>query len=130
MNVFLVFGEVLVLIGMFFYFFLVLGFIRMLDVYNRMQILMKSVIFGFFGVMVGVGFWVVGDGFLWFWFIKSVVIVFFFLLINLISVYVFIRVVYKSGILFWQGSVVDKYCEYLEVKEKVEIEVLKEGGEE
>lgn len=36
MNVFLVFGEVLVLIGMFFYFFLVLGFIRMLDVYNRM----------------------------------------------------------------------------------------------
>lgn len=62
---------------------------------------MKSVIFGFFGVMVGVGFWVVGDGFLWFWFIKSVVIVFFFLLINLISVYVFIRVVYKSGILFW-----------------------------
>ncbi|BAD85413.1 membrane bound hydrogenase, MbxC subunit [Thermococcus kodakarensis KOD1] len=130
MNVLSALGEALVLIGTFFYFLSALGLIRMPDVYNRMQTSTKSATLGSLGVMVGVGLWAVGDGLSWSWFTKSVVIALFLLLTNPISAHALIRAAYKSGIPLWQGSVVDKYREHLEAKEKAETEASKEGGEE
>ncbi|AJC71913.1 hypothetical protein X802_06885 [Thermococcus guaymasensis DSM 11113] len=131
MNVLAAVGEILVLIGTFFYFLSALGLIRMPDVYNRMQTSTKSATLGSLGVMVGVGLWALGSDFgSVAWFTKTIVIAVFLLLTNPISAHALIRAAYKSGIPLWEGSVVDKYAEHLMSKtEKSEI-VEKEGDAE
>ncbi|WP_054841565.1 monovalent cation/H(+) antiporter subunit G [Thermococcus peptonophilus] len=131
MNALAALGEVLVLIGTFFYFLSTLGLIRMPDVYNRMQTSTKSATLGSLGVIIGVGIWAVGNGLSWAWLVKATVIAVFLLLTNPISAHALIRAAYKSGIPpLWHGSVVDKYREHIEAKEKVETEAPQEGGEE
>lgn len=126
MSVLSIIGEVLVLIGVFFYVLSALGLIRMPDVYNRMQTATKSATLGSLGVLTGVGLWAVGDGLSWAWLTKSIVIALFLLLTNPISAHALIRAAYKSGIPLWEGSVVDKYREHIEAKEKAS----EGGGEE
>ncbi|NJE30975.1 Na+/H+ antiporter subunit G [Thermococcus sp. 18S1] len=124
-------GEILVLIGTFFYLLSALGLIRMPDVYNRMQTSTKSATLGSLGVIVGVGIWALGTDFgSAAWLTKTIVIAVFLLLTNPISAHALIRAAYKSGIPLWEGSVVDKYREHLEGKEKAPEETPKEGGEE
>ncbi|NJE10095.1 monovalent cation/H(+) antiporter subunit G [Thermococcus sp. MAR1] len=133
MNALAAIGEVLVLLGTFFYFLSALGLIRMPDVYNRMQTSTKSATLGSLGVMVGVGIWALGTDFGSIpWLTKTIVIAVFLLLTNPISAHALIRAAYKSGIPLWEGSVVDKYREHLEAKEREEVEETpaEEGGEE
>ncbi|MBP1912450.1 monovalent cation/H(+) antiporter subunit G [Thermococcus stetteri] len=130
MNALAALGEALVLIGTFFYFLSTLGLIRMPDVYNRMQTSTKSATLGSLGVIIGVGVWAVGNGLSWAWLVKATVIAVFLLLTNPISAHALIRAAYMSGIPLWHGSVVDKYREHLEAKEKAETDAPLEGGEE
>jgi multicomponent Na+:H+ antiporter subunit G len=136
MNALTAVGELLVLLGTFFYFLSALGLIRMPDVYNRMQTSTKSATLGSLGVIVGVGIWALGTDFgSAAWLTKTVVIATFLLLTNPISAHTLIRAAYKSGIPLWEGSVMDKYHEYMKAKaagatEAVESETPKEGGEE
>ena len=117
MNALAALGEILVLIGTFFYFLSALGLIRMPDVYNRMQTSTKSATLGSLGVIMGVGIWALGTDFgSPAWLTKTVVIAVFLLLTNPISAHALIRAAYKTGIPLWQGSVMDKYQEYLEAK--------------
>ncbi|ASJ14223.1 monovalent cation/H(+) antiporter subunit G [Thermococcus radiotolerans] len=133
MNALTAIGEILVLLGTFFYFLSALGLIRMPDVYNRMQTSTKSATLGSLGVLVGVGIWALGTDFGSIpWLTKTIVIAVFLLLTNPISAHALIRAAYKSGIPLWEGSVVDKYREHLEAKEREEVEETpaEEGGEE
>ncbi len=135
MNALTALGEVLVLIGTFFYFLSALGLIRMPDVYNRMQTSTKSATLGSLGVIIGVGIWALGTDFgSAAWLTKTVVIAVFLLLTNPISAHALIRAAYKSGIPLWEGSVMDKYREHIEAKAKAleaaESETPEEGGEE
>ncbi|ACJ15982.1 membrane bound hydrogenase, MbxC subunit [Thermococcus onnurineus NA1] len=136
MNALTVIGEVLVLLGTFFYFLSALGLIRMPDVYNRMQTSTKSATLGSLGVIVGVGIWALGTDFgSAAWLTKTIVIAVFLLLTNPISAHALIRAAYKSGIPLWEGSIVDKYSEHLEAKVKAEetpeeTDETGEGGEE
>ncbi|EEB74919.1 monovalent cation/H(+) antiporter subunit G [Thermococcus sp. AM4] len=117
MNALAIIGEILVLIGTFFYFLSALGLIRMPDVYNRMQTSTKSATLGSLGVMIGVGLWALGSSFgSVAWLTKTIVIAVFLLLTNPISAHALIRAAYKSGIPLWHGSVVDKYHEYIASK--------------
>ncbi|NJE84579.1 Na+/H+ antiporter subunit G [Thermococcus sp. CX2] len=126
MSALTIIGEVLVLLGTFFYFLSALGLIRMPDVYNRMQTSTKSATLGSLGVLVGVGIWALGTDYGSIaWLTKTIVIAVFLLLTNPISAHALIRAAYKSGIPLWEGSVVDKYKEHLEAEAKTE-----EGGEE
>ncbi|ASJ06945.1 monovalent cation/H(+) antiporter subunit G [Thermococcus pacificus] len=135
MNALTAIGEVLVLIGTFFYLLSALGLIRMPDVYNRMQTSTKSATLGSLGVMIGVGIWALGEDFgSVAWLTKTIVIALFLLLTNPVSAHALIRAAYKSGIPLWEGSVMDKYREYIESKtrapESEEGETPEEGGEE
>lgn len=135
MNALAAIGEALVLIGTFFYFLSALGLIRMPDVYNRMQTSTKSATLGSLGVMLGVGIWALGTDFgSVAWLTKTIVIAVFLLLTNPISAHALIRAAYKSGIPLWNGSVMDKYREYMEAKTKApeseEGETPEEGGGE
>lgn len=122
-------GEVLVLFGTIFYFLSSLGLIRMPDVYNRMQTATKSATLGSLGVIIGVGIWAIGYVGSYAWLSKTLVIAVFLLLTNPISAHALIRAAYKSGIPLWEGSVVDKYREYLEKEEDKEVvsDEAKEG---
>ncbi|ALM74990.1 Membrane-bound oxidoreductase subunit MbxC (Na+/H+ antiporter module subunit) [Thermococcus barophilus] len=119
-------GEFLVLFGTIFYFLSSLGLIRMPDVYNRMQTATKSATLGSLGVIIGVGIWAIGYVGSYAWLPKTLVIAVFLLLTNPISAHALIRAAYKSGIPLWEGSIVDKYGEYLK-KEKEASEETKEG---
>ncbi|WP_457753161.1 monovalent cation/H(+) antiporter subunit G [Thermococcus sp.] len=119
-------GEFLVLFGTVFYFLSSLGLIRMPDVYNRMQTATKSATLGSLGVIIGVGIWAIGRVGSYAWLPKTLVIAVFLLLTNPISAHALIRAAYKSGIPLWEGSVVDKYGEYLK-KEKEVSDETKEG---
>lgn len=133
MNALTAIGEILVLLGTFFYFLSALGLIRMPDVYNRMQTSTKSATLGSLGVLVGVGIWALGTDFgSVAWLTKTIVIAVFLLLTNPISAHALIRAAYKSGIPLWEGSIVDKYKEHLEAKEREEVEETpaEEGGAE
>jgi len=133
MNALTAIGEILVLLGTFFYFLSALGLIRMPDVYNRMQTSTKSATLGSLGVLVGVGIWALGTDFgSAAWLTKTIVIAVFLLLTNPISAHALIRAAYKSGIPLWEGSIVDKYKEHLEAKEREEVEETpaEEGGAE
>ncbi|ASJ10823.1 Na+/H+ antiporter subunit G [Thermococcus sp. P6] len=124
MNAFAITGEILVLIGTFFYMLSALGLIRMPDVYNRMQTSTKSATLGSLGVMIGVGIWALGTDFgSVAWFTKTLVIAIFLLLTNPISAHALIRAAYRNGIPLWEGSVVDRYREHMEAKKE-------EGDEE
>ncbi|ASJ12261.1 monovalent cation/H(+) antiporter subunit G [Thermococcus thioreducens] len=119
MNALTAVGEILVLLGTFFYILSSLGLIRMPDVYNRMQTATKSATLGSLGVIIGVGIWALGTDFgSAAWLTKTIVIAVFLLLTNPISAHALIRAAYKSGIPLWEGSVVDRYREHLEAKEK------------
>ncbi|NJE55259.1 monovalent cation/H(+) antiporter subunit G [Thermococcus sp. 21S9] len=120
MSVLAIIGEVLVLIGTFFYFLSALGLIRMPDVYNRMQTSTKSATLGSLGVIVGTGLWAVGKGYSPAWIVQTVAVAGFLLLTNPISAHALIRAAYKRGIPLWHGSVVDKYAEHLASKAQVE----------
>ncbi len=131
MNALAAIGEILVLIGTFFYFLSALGLIRMPDVYNRMQTSTKSATLGSLGVMIGVGLWALGSDFgSVAWLTKTVVIATFLLLTNPISAHALIRAAYKRGIPLWHGSVVDKYHEYIESKAEKAESVEGEGDAE
>ncbi|MEO2152532.1 MAG: monovalent cation/H(+) antiporter subunit G [Thermococcus sp.] len=120
MNALAIIGEILVLIGTFFYFLSTLGLIRMPDVYNRMQTSTKSATLGSLGVIVGVGIWAVGKGYSPAWIVQTVAVAGFLLLTNPISAHALIRAAYKRGIPLWHGSVVDKYGEHLASKAQAE----------
>jgi len=135
MSALSIIGEILVLLGTFFYFLSSLGLIRMPDVYNRMQTATKSATLGSLGVIIGVGIWALGSDFgSAAWLTKTIVIAVFLLLTNPISAHALIRGAYKSGVPLWEGSVVDRYREHLEAKKSTEVEASKkpaeEGGEE
>ena len=132
MNALAIIGEILVLIGTFFYFLSTLGLIRMPDVYNRMQTATKSATLGSLGVIVGVGIWAVGKGYSPAWIVQTIAVAGFLLLTNPISAHALIRAAYKRGIPLWHGSVVDKYAEHLASKtqaEKAEGETSEEVSE-
>ncbi|AHF80261.1 monovalent cation/H(+) antiporter subunit G [Thermococcus paralvinellae] len=124
-------GEFLVLFGTIFYFLSSLGLIRMPDVYNRMQTATKSATLGSLGVIIGVGIWAIGHVGSYAWLPKTFVIAVFLLLTNPISAHALIRAAYKSGIPLWEGSIVDKYREYLEKEEgKEEVSDETKEGEQ
>ncbi|WP_297062110.1 monovalent cation/H(+) antiporter subunit G [Thermococcus sp.] len=120
MNALAITGEILVLIGTFFYFLSALGLIRMPDVYNRMQTSTKSATLGSLGVIVGTGIWAVGKGYSPAWIVQTIAVAGFLLLTNPISAHALIRAAYKRGIPLWHGSVVDKYAEHLASKAQAE----------
>ncbi|WP_297536286.1 monovalent cation/H(+) antiporter subunit G [Thermococcus sp.] len=126
MNLLSAIGEILVLIGTFFYFLSALGLIRMPDVYNRMQTSTKSATLGSLGVIVGTGLWAVGRGYSPAWIVQTITVATFLLLTNPISAHALIRAAYKRGIPLWHGSVVDKYAEHLAQKENAESEEVSE----
>ena len=136
MNALTIIGEILVLIGTFFYFLSALGLIRMPDVYNRMQTSTKSATLGSLGVIVGVGIWAVGLGYSPAWIVQTIAVAVFLLLTNPISAHALIRAAYKSGIPLWEGSVMDKYGEHIRAKEgeneseEPAEKTPEEGGEE
>ncbi|USS41169.1 monovalent cation/H(+) antiporter subunit G [Thermococcus aggregans] len=113
-------GQVLVLIGAFFYVVSALGLIRMPDVYNRMQTATKSATLGSLGVIIGAGIWAIGEVGSYSWIPKTLVIAIFLLLTNPISAHALIRAAYRSGVPLWEGSVVDKYKEAEKSLERVE----------
>jgi len=126
MNALSIIGEILVLIGTFFYFLSALGLIRMPDVYNRMQTSTKSATLGSLGVIVGTGIWAVGKGYSPAWIVQTVAVAVFLLLTNPISAHALIRAAYKRGIPLWHGSVVDKYAEHVAGKTGAEGETSEE----
>jgi len=127
MNALTILGEILVLIGTFFYFLSALGLIRMPDVYNRMQTSTKSATLGSLGVIVGTGIWAVGEGYSGAWIVQTLAVAVFLLLTNPISAHALIRAAYKVGIPLWEGSVMDKYGEHLSSRNAEE---APEGGDE
>ncbi|GAB6135590.1 monovalent cation/H(+) antiporter subunit G [Thermococcus prieurii] len=129
MSVLAAIGEILVLIGTFFYFLSALGLIRMPDVYNRMQTSTKSATLGSLGVIVGTGIWAVGKGHSLAWIVQTIAVAGFLLLTNPISAHALIRAAYKRGIPLWHGSVVDKYAEHLAGKTEADEAAEKEAPE-
>ena len=101
----MIFGEILILIGVIFLFLGSLGVFRMPDVYNRLQAGTKCTTLGAFSTIVGVG--IIEPS----WFLKSLVIAFFLLLTNPVAAHAIGRASYKMGVKLTEKSVVDQYRE-------------------
>ncbi|RKY99139.1 MAG: Na+/H+ antiporter subunit G [Candidatus Hydrothermota bacterium] len=101
----MIFGEILILIGVIFLFLGSLGVFRMPDVYNRLQAGTKCTTLGAFSTIVGVG--IIEPS----WFLKSLVIAFFLLLTNPVAAHAIGRASYKMGVKLTEKSVVDQYGE-------------------
>ncbi len=100
-----IFGEILILIGVIFLFLGSLGVFRMPDVYNRLQAGTKCTTLGAFSTIVGVG--IIEPS----WLLKSLVIAFFLLLTNPVAAHAIGRASYKMGVKLTEKSVVDQYGE-------------------
>ncbi|PLV56231.1 monovalent cation/H(+) antiporter subunit G [Thermotoga sp. SG1] len=96
-------GEILILIGAFFYFLGGLGVFRMPDVYNRLQAGTKATTLGTFSTVLGVG--IAKPEFL----LKAVVIVTFIALTNPVGSSVLARASHLSGVKPCDCTVVDEY---------------------
>jgi len=101
----MIFGEILILIGVIFLFLGSLGVFRMPDVYNRLQAGTKCTTLGAFSTIVGVG--IIEPS----WLLKSLVIAFFLLLTNPVAAHAIGRASYKMGVKLTEKSVVDQYGE-------------------
>ncbi|MCD6131111.1 MAG: Na+/H+ antiporter subunit G [Candidatus Hydrothermae bacterium] len=101
----MIFGEILILIGVIFLFLGSLGVFRMPDVYNRLQAGTKCTTLGAFSTIVGVG--IIEPS----WLPKSLVIAFFLLLTNPVAAHAIGRASYKMGVKLTEKSVVDQYGE-------------------
>ncbi len=107
----IIIGEVFLIIGGIFVLLSSLGLIRMPDVYNRMQTSTKAVTLGAIFSIIGIGILEPS------WFLKALLIVLFLLFTNPISAHSIGRASYKKGVKLWEGSVVDKFKDYVEEKE-------------
>jgi len=101
----MIFGEILILIGVIFLFLGSLGVFRMPDVYNRLQAGTKCTTLGAFSTIVSVG--IIEPS----WLLKSLVIAFFLLLTNPVAAHAIGRASYKMGVKLTEKSVVDQYGE-------------------
>ena len=101
----MIFGEILILIGVIFLFLGSLGVFRMPDVYNRLQAGTKCTTLGAFSTILGVG--IIEPS----WLLKSLVIAFFLLLTNPVAAHAIGRASYKMGVKLTEKSVVDQYGE-------------------
>jgi len=101
----MIFGEILILIGVIFLFLGSLGVFRMPDVYIRLQAGTKCTTLGAFSTIVGVG--IIEPS----WLLKSLVIAFFLLLTNPVAAHAIGRASYKMGVKLTEKSVVDQYGE-------------------
>ncbi len=100
-------GYIVIVAGVIFNFFGSLGFVRLPDVYNRLQAATKCVTFGTCGIMFGVflikGFTSQG--------IKALFIILFLVLTAPTAAHVLARAAHISGVKLWEKSVCDKYLE-------------------
>jgi len=96
------FGVVVTVVGTVFLFLGGLGIFRLPDVYNRLHAGTKCTTLGALLTIVGVGIMQPA------WFAKCVLVAAFILLTNPISSHALGRAARKSGVLLWDGSVVDK----------------------
>jgi multicomponent Na+:H+ antiporter subunit G len=100
-------GIIFIIIGLMFDFFGCVGLIRFPDVYGRLQASAKCVTLGTCGILLGLflfkGFAPTG--------IKALLCLLFIILTAPVSAHVLARGAYKSGIMLWEGSVVDEYSE-------------------
>ncbi len=106
----IIIGEIFMILGSVFIFLSALGLIRMPDVYNRMQTSTKTVTLGAILVITGVIFLQPA------WTLKGLVIILFLFFTNPISAHAIGRASYLTGVKLWEGSVVDKFRDYLEEK--------------
>lgn len=107
-------GIILICIGITFDFLGVLGLVRLPDVYNRLQAATKCVTFGSVGILLGV---IVMQGFTSFGFKALIGIVFIFLA-SPTAAHAVARAAHRSRIPLARVSVVDKYEEDKELKDK------------
>jgi multicomponent Na+:H+ antiporter subunit G len=105
-------GEILMILGALFVFLAALGLMRMPDVYNRMQTSTKAVTLG--AILSITGMIIIQPA----WALKGIVIILFLLFTNPISAHSIGRASYITGVKMWEGSVVDKFKEYLEEKKQ------------
>ena len=127
MTITTVVGALVMGFGAIFLFLGALGILRLPDVYNRLQAGTKCTTLGAFCMIVGVGI-AEPD-----WIFKALIVAVFILLTNPIGAHALARASYKSAVLPYDGTVVDKYREFGERKEAPEAAGTPEptaGGEE
>jgi multicomponent Na+:H+ antiporter subunit G len=107
-------GMTLIVIGIIFDFFGVLGLVRLPDVYNRLQAATKCVTFGTAGLLTGV---FILQGFNAFGFKALIGIVFIFLA-SPVAAHAIARAAHRSGIPLTKETVCDAYEKDHELKEK------------
>jgi multicomponent Na+:H+ antiporter subunit G len=105
MNV--IFGTILIVIGLSFDFFGCLGLIRLPDIYNRLHSSIKCVTLGTSSILLGLfifkGFSPAG--------VKALLCILFILLTAPVSAHALARSAHKSGVKLCKGSVCDQYEE-------------------
>lgn len=107
-------GMVMIIIGIAFDFFGVLGLVRLPDVYNRLQAATKCVTFGSAGILFGV---FLHQGFNSFGF-KALLGIAFIFITAPVAAHAISRAAHRSGIPLAEGSVVDHYEDDKELKEE------------
>lgn len=110
-------GMVLIVIGIAFDFFGVLGLVRLPDVYNRLQAATKCVTFGTAGILLGV---FLMEGFSVFGF-KAVLGIVFVFLTSPVAAHAISRAAHRSGIRLSEKTVVDQYEDDHELKENSDV---------
>lgn len=103
MSANVVIGDILIIIGAFFYFLGGLGIFRMPDVYNRLQAGTKATTLGTFSTVIGVG--IAHPQFL----IKALIIVAFVALTNPVGSSVLARASYLAGVKPCECTKIDEY---------------------
>lgn len=103
MSANVVIGDILIIIGAFFYFLGGLGILRMPDVYNRLQAGTKATTLGTFSTVIGVG--IAHPQFL----IKALIIVAFVALTNPVGSSVLARASYLAGVKPCECTKIDEY---------------------
>ena len=99
------FGEILIIIGLFFDFVGCLGLVRFPDVYNRLQAATKCVTFGTCSILFGT-FLIMGQSATG---IKALLCIFFLILTSPAGAHAIARGSQKAGVKLWDKSVCNHY---------------------
>jgi len=104
----LVIAKVLILVGVLFDLFGAVGLVRLPDVYNRVQAATKCVTLGTCMILLGTFFWA-GIGALG---VKALICAGFVLLTSPVGAHAIARGAYISGVLPWEGTIIDLYRDH------------------
>ncbi|MHC4640972.1 MAG: monovalent cation/H(+) antiporter subunit G [Planctomycetota bacterium] len=107
-------GYILIIIGILFNIFGCIGLVRFPDVYNRLQASTKCVTLGTVLLLVGVAI-ISATGATS---AKAIICAVFILITSPTAAHAIAKGSYASGVPLWEDSVVDKYAEQAEQKEK------------